>query len=251
VASWNVHPGEEPPISGTGGSGTIFLSGCTGRCIFCQNYPISQLGTGAEVTEDRLAEMMLELQERGCHNINFVTPTHFSPSIAAAIAIAAARGLRIPIVYNSSGYERVEVLRLLDGIIDIYLPDAKYSDNSVAFSLSGFKGYVEHNRAALKEMYRQVGELKIRRGLAIRGLIIRHLILPAGLAGTRDTLPFIADEISRTVHISLMDQYFPAYHALKHGTVSRRITEDEYQEALDAFDESGLHNGWIQDHFTE
>ncbi|MHB9027912.1 MAG: radical SAM protein [Candidatus Latescibacterota bacterium] len=251
VASWNVHPGEEPPISGTGGSGTIFFSGCTGRCIFCQNYPISQLGTGAEASEERLAEMMLELQSRGCHNINFVTPTHFSPSVAAAIALAAARGLRIPIVYNTSGYERVEVLRLLDGIIDIYLPDSKYSDNAVASSLSGFQGYVEHNHAALKEMYRQVGELKTQHGLAIRGVIIRHLILPEGLAGTRDVLPFIAEEISCDVHISLMDQYFPAYHALNHGTMARRVTEEEYQEALEAFDASGLHNGWIQDHFAE
>jgi len=251
VASWNNHLGEEPPISGKKGSGAIFFSGCTGKCIFCQNYPISQLGTGVEMTAERLADIMLELQGRGCHNINFVTPTHFSPSIVKAVGSAAARGLRIPIVYNTSGYERVETLRLLDGIVDIYLPDVKYSDNSVAARLSGFTGYVEYNRTALKEMYRQVGKLKTRRGCAIRGMIIRHLILPGGLSGTPEAIRFIAEEISREVHISLMDQYFPAYHAAHHETISRRISEEEYQEALEAFDTYGLHNGWIQDHFME
>jgi putative pyruvate formate lyase activating enzyme len=145
----------------------------------------------------------------------------------------------------------VEILRLLDGLVDIYLPDSKYADNAVASSLSGFKHYVEYNRDALKEMYRQVGELKIRNGLAIHGIIIRHLILPGGLAGTRDVLAFIAEEISCNIHISLMDQYFPAYHALNHETIARRVSEGEYQEALEAFDVSGLHNGWIQDHFSE
>jgi putative pyruvate formate lyase activating enzyme len=248
VASYNVHHGEEPPISGTKGSGTIFLSGCTGRCLFCQNYPISQLGTGEEVSESRLAGMMIELQDRGCHNINFVTPTHFSPSIVAAISLAAAQGLSIPIVYNTSGYERVETIRLLSGIVDIYLPDAKYADDTVATRLSGFPEYVEHNRAALKEMYAQVGNLVTREGIAARGLIIRHLILPDGLAGTSEVLRFIADELSPDIPVSLMEQYFPAYRALTHETLSRRITADEYDEALKSFDDRGLHNGWIQDH---
>lgn len=248
VASYSVHHGEEPPISGTGGSGTIFLSGCTGRCLFCQNYPISQLGTGMEVSESRLAGMMIELQNRGCHNINFVTPTHFSPSIVAAISLAATRGLSLPIVYNTSGYERVEVIRLLSGIIDIYLPDAKYADDTVAVRLSGFPEYVEHNRDALKEMYAQVGNLITREGIAVRGMIIRHLILPGRLAGTSEVLQFIANELSMDIPVSLMDQYFPAYRALTLETLSRRITADEYGEALESFDNSGLHNGWIQDH---
>ena len=248
VASYNVHQGEEPPISGTAGSGTIFLGGCTGRCIFCQNYPISQLGAGVETSEDRLAGMMLELQGRGCHNINFVTPTHFSPSIVAAIAIAAARGLRTPIVYNTSGYERVEILRLLEGIIDVYLPDAKYADDEAAAALSGFSGYVEHNRAALREMHAQTGILATRDDLAVKGLIIRHLILPGGLAGTGEVLRFIAEELSPEVFVSLMDQYFPAYQALKHEVLSRRVSSGEYEEALEAFDDCGLTNGWVQDH---
>jgi len=248
VASYNVHHGEEPPISGTRGSGTIFLSGCSGRCLFCQNYPISQLNTGKEVSESRLAGMMIELQKRGCHNINFVTPTHFSPSIVAAISIAAARGLVIPIVYNTSGYERVEVIKLLSGIVDIYLPDAKYADNDVAQCLSGFSKYVENNRTALKEMYSQTGNLVTSGGIALKGLIIRHLILPGGLAGTHDVLRFIAEELSPDIHVSLMDQYFPANRALAHGVISRRITADEYGEALESFYKSGLHNGWIQDH---
>lgn len=248
VASYTVHTGEEPPISGSNGSGTIFLSGCTGRCIFCQNYPISQLGAGVEVTEDRLAEMMLELQERGCHNINFVTPTHFSPSIVAAIAIAAKHGLRVPIVYNTSGYERVEILKILTGIIDIFLPDSKYGDDAAAVSLSGFSRYVEHNRAALREMYAQVGNLRTMNGLAVKGMIIRHLILPDKLAGTREVLRFIEEEISPDVFISLMDQYFPAFQALNHGSLSRRVNTIEYDEALEAFDDSGLSNGWVQDH---
>lgn len=248
VASHNIHRGEEPPVSGTAGSGTIFFSGCTGRCIFCQNYPISQMGAGVEITEDDLAGMMLELQDRGCHNINVVTPTHFSPSIVAAVATAASKGLRVPIVYNTSGYERVEILKLLAGIVDIYLPDAKYADNAAAVSLSGFTGYVEENRAALREMYSQVGNLAVRNDLAVKGLIIRHMILPGGLSGTREVLRFVAEELSPETFVSLMDQYFPAHQALKHAVISRRVSSEEYEEALDAFDDSGLFNGWIQDH---
>ena len=250
VASWNVHPWEEPPISGTRGSGTIFFSHCTGRCLFCQNYPISQLGVGNEVSVERLAEMMLELQHKGCHNINLVTPTHFAPQILAALPHAIERGFRLPLVYNTSGYETVEALELLDGVVDIYLPDAKYADDETARRLSGFVHYVEANRAALKEMYRQVGEELVLddEGIARRGLIVRHLVLPGGLAGTPKVLRWLAENLSPRVHVSLMDQYFPAHKAIGHPVLSRKVTAEEYEEALRAFDEAGLENGWRQEH---
>jgi putative pyruvate formate lyase activating enzyme len=248
VASYNSHFGEEPPISGIYGSGTIFFGRCSGRCIFCQNYPISQIGTGKEVSDNRLAEMMLELQERKCHNINLVTPTHFLPSILSAILTAAEKGLKIPIVYNTSGYERYEVIRLLEGIIDVYLPDSKYADNEIAKNVSGFQNYVENNRSSLIEMYKQSGNLIVNKGIAVKGLIIRHLILPENYSGTCDVLKFISEKLSKDVHISLMDQYFPSYKALKHSVLSRRITLTEYNNAIESFYEKGLHNGWIQEH---
>ena len=192
--------------------------------------------------------MMLELQDRGCHNINYVTPTHFAPSIVSAIRLAASKGLRLPIVYNTSGYERVEILRLLKGIVDIYLPDAKYSSDAHAQELSGFEKYTEKNRTAILEMYRQVGNLQIRSGIAARGLLVRHLILPENLTGTYETLKYLASEISPDVYISLMDQYFPAYHALNHKFLYRRVNSDEYMKALQSFDDNSLHNGWIQEH---
>lgn len=250
IASWNVHPWEEPPISGTRGSGTIFLSGCTGQCIFCQNYPISQYRYGNAVSSERFAEMMLELQRRGCHNINFVTPTHFVPQILAAVDTAAARGLRVPLVYNTSGYETVETLRLLEGVIDIWLPDAKYTDDAAARRVSGFPHYVAHNRAALREIFRQVGANLVLddEGIARRGMIVRHLVLPGGLADSAGVLRWIASELSPLVHISLMDQYFPAYKALEDPVLGRKITPDEYEAALDAFDAAGLEHGWMQEH---
>lgn len=248
VSSWNLHQWEEPPISGTRGSGTIFFSGCTGRCRFCQNYPISQLGYGQPFRNERLAEMMLELQRKGAYNINFVTPTHFMPHILAALPHAIEGGLRLPLVYNTSGYERVEALRLLEGVMDLWLPDSKYADNAVARRLSGFRNYVEHNRAALREIYRQVGEELVldENGIARRGLIIRHMVLPDGLAGTREILRWIADELSPRVHVSLMDQYFPAYQAVGDPVLGRKITWEEYQEALAALGAAGLDNGWVQ-----
>ena len=253
VASWTLHPWEEPPISGTRGSGTIFFSGCTGRCLFCQNYPISQLGVGNVVTVERLAEMMVELQRRGAHNVNLVTPTHFVPQILAALPPAIEMGLRLPVVYNSSGYESVEVLRLLDGVVDVWLPDAKYATDDVARRLSGFSRYVEHNHAALGEMYRQVGDelLLDDEGIAQRGLIIRHLVLPGGLAGTREVLRWIAKELSPRVHVSLMGQYFPAYRAVGHPLLGRKLTTEEYEDALAAFDEADLERGWRQEHACE
>jgi putative pyruvate formate lyase activating enzyme len=248
VSSWNLHIWEEPPVSGTRGSGTIFFSGCTGRCRFCQNYPISQLGYGQEVNIERLAGMLLELQRKGAHNVNFVTPTHFMPHILAALPHAIRGGFRLPLVYNTSGYERVEALRLLDGVIDIWLPDAKYADDAVARRLSGFKDYVESNRAALREIYRQVGDelLLDEKGLAVRGLIIRHMVLPEGLAGTAEVLHWIAENLSPRVHVSLMDQYFPAHRAVGDPLLGRKITAEEYEAALDAFETAGLENGWYQ-----
>ena len=253
VASWNVHPWEEPPISGTRGSGTIFFTHCTARCRFCQNYPISQLGVGQQVSVQRLGEMMLELQSRGCHNINLVTPTHWLPQILAALPTAIKGGLRIPLVYNCSGYEGVEALQLLDGVVDVYLPDSKYADDAVARRLSGFRGYVEANRAALREMYRQVGpELTLDAdGLAVRGMIIRHMVLPQQLAGTRRVLEWIARELSPLVHISLMAQYFPAHQAVGDPVLGRKITQEEYLEALTAFDDLRLERGWRQEYVEE
>lgn len=250
IAAWNVHRWEEPPISGTRGSGTIFFSGCTGKCIFCQNYPISQFGYGNRVTAERFAGMMLTLQRRGCHNINFVTPTHFVPQILAAVDLAAGWGLRIPLVYNTSGYERVETLRLLEGVVDIWLPDAKYTDDAVAQRVSGFPRYVEHNRAALREIFRQVGADLVLddEGIARRGLIVRHLVLPEGLADSSGVLRWLAAELSPDIHVSLMDQYFPAYKALDDPQLGRKITSEEYAAALEAFDAAGLENGWLQDH---
>jgi putative pyruvate formate lyase activating enzyme len=253
IASWNVHCGEEPPISGTRGSGTIFFTGCPGKCLFCQNYPISQLGVGQTVTVHRLAGMMLELQRRGCHNINFVTPTHFVPALLRATDLAARSGLRVPLVYNSSGYDSVETLRLLEGVVDIYLPDAKYASDDVAREVSGFRGYVEANRAALIEMARQVGaglELD-ENGLARRGMIVRHLVLPEGLAGTAEVLAWLAREISPQLPVSLMSQYFPAHRVLDHPILGRKITEDELDEALAAFDAAGLSEGWLQEPFED
>jgi len=251
VASWNAHHGEEPPISGHAGSGTIFFSHCTGRCLFCQNYPISQLGNGQSVTNERLAAMMLELQRMGCHNINLVTPTHYVPQILDAVERAAKAGLRIPLVYNTSGYERVDTLGLLDGVVDIYLPDAKYADDAVASELSKFDGYVAANHAALREMRRQVGSaLQLDDdGIATRGMVIRHLVLPQGLSQTRQVLAWIARELGTESAISLMAQYFPAYQAAQHPPLDRRISHAEYRDALRALEEFGLDNGWRQ-HYT-
>jgi len=249
VSSWTLHPWEEPPISGRRGSGTIFFSGCSGRCIFCQNYPISQLRHGAPAGATRLAGMMLELQGRGAHNINLVSGTHFVPQWLAALEVAATAGLRIPLVYNSSGYESVEVLRLLDGVVDVYLPDAKYADDEIAAELSGFRRYVHFNRLALAEMFRQVGpELSLdQEGMARRGMIIRHLVLPGGGAGTEVVFRWIAGHLGTGVHVSLMGQYFPAFRALGHPLLGRRVTAEEYTEAVETVQGMGFEKGWIQD----
>ncbi len=248
IASVSPHHGEEPPLSGAKGSGTVFFTNCNLRCVYCQNYPISQMGNGAERTPGELACQMLWLQEQGCHNLNLVTPTHFMPQILQALSIAKERGFNLPIVWNTSGYESIETLRLLDGIVDIYLPDLRYGDDKAAVQYSVAPHYVEVNRAAVQEMYRQVGNLVTdEHGIAKRGLIIRHLILPGGLSGTESVMKFLAEEISEDVFISLMSQYFPAYRSSDHEEINRRINEKEYDEAYDIKMRYGLKNGWVQD----
>jgi len=248
IASANVHRGEEPPISGTRGSGTIFLSYCTLRCRFCQNFPISQMGNGEEMTTGELAARMLKLQRQGVHNINFVTPGHYLPQILAALLLAVPRGFRLPLVWNTSGYEKADVLRLLDGVVEIYLPDMKYAAEEPAVRLSSAPGYRDFNRAAVLEMLRQVGHLELDdAGIARKGLIIRHLVLPEGAAGSRDTLRWIAENLGTETHIALMNQYFPAYLATETPGINRKITDDEYREAVNALEEFGLENGWVQE----
>jgi len=247
VSSHNSHHGEEPPISGSRGSGTIFLTHCNLKCSFCQNYPISHLGNGSDVSPGELAAMMLSLQTRGCHNINFVTPTHYMPQIIEALEIAARGGLRVPLVYNCGGYESLDAVRLLEGIVDIYMPDIKYADEEPAMKLSRAPRYFEHATAAVTEMYRQVGTLQMDDdGIATRGLLIRHLVLPAGLAGSRKVLEFIARKLSKDVFVSVMEQYFPAHLACGIPGMDRGITAGEYAGVVDIVDELGLENGWIQ-----
>ena len=248
ISSYNVHFGEEPPLVGNFGSGTIFFTNCNLRCVYCQNYPISQLGNGNKVSLSELAKIMLALQKRKCHNINLVTPTHFVPQILKSLKIAIKMGLRIPIVYNTSGYESVRTLKLLDGIVDIYLPDARYADNETARKYSSAPNYFEIMKKALKEMHRQVGDLVMEKiGIAHSGLIVRHLVLPEDLSGTKKIMHFIAKEISPHIYISLMAQYFPAYNAKQFPALSRRINKEEYKEALQAFKEENLENGWFQE----
>jgi len=247
ISSYNVHYGEEPPISGINGSGVIFFTGCSLKCRFCQNYPISQLNHGKHYSVDDLACMMLELQNMNAHNINLVTPTHFVPHIIEAIYIAAVKGLRIPIVYNTGGYDSLKMLKLLDGIVDIYMPDIKYASDQQACRYSVVKNYVSINKQALIEMHRQVGNLIINNmGVAIRGLIVRHLILPGGIAGTYESMEFIANHISNETYVSLMNQYFPAHKAYTFKELSGRISDNEYDQALKCLEEHRLENGWIQ-----
>ncbi len=250
VASFNLHTGEEPPISGSKGSGTIFVSGCNLRCKYCQNFPISQLRNGEEITTQKLAGMMLHLQSKGSHNINFVTPSHVVPQILEALSFAWEKGLDLPLVYNTSGYDAIGSLQLLEGIIDVYLPDMRYSDNRIAKKLSSVEDYVEVNRKAIKEMYRQVGNLQTdQEGIAKKGLIIRHLILPDNLAGSDATFRFIRDEISDKMRVSLMGQYFPSFRAGECVSIDRKITPEEYESVLESFLDSGLSRGWTQKGF--
>lgn len=247
ISSYNAHFGEEPPLVGDFASGTIFFTYCNLKCVYCQNYPISQLGNGNKVSLIELAKIMLALQERKCHNVNLVTPTHFVPQILKSLKLAIKMGLSIPIVYNTSGYESEETLKLLDNIVDIFLPDARYADNQIALKYSSAPGYFEIMKKALKEMVRQVGDLVLdEAGIARSGLIVRHLVLPEGLSGTRKIMHFIAREISPHTYVSLMAQYFPAYHADQFPPLSRKLNRKEYKDALQVFKEEGLENGWFQ-----
>lgn len=246
-SSVNLHFGEEPPISGSRGSGTIFFTGCNLNCIFCQNYPISQLRHGIESDSGDFADQMIHLQQRGAHNINLVTPTHQAAAIFKALHIAFRKGLNIPIVYNSGGYESHEMLRLWDGIIDVYMPDSKYADDQNALKFSNAPDYPRFNRIALKEMHRQVGDLETADdGTAIRGMVIRHLVLPEDLAGSEEVLRFIAEELSSDSYISLMSQYFPAWQATSHPIVGRKVNRREYLRVVNALERFGLKNGWTQ-----
>jgi len=241
VASFHAHFGEEAPLVGSHGSGTIFFSWCNLRCLFCQNYEISQLGEGEAVTPDNLAMMMLVLQKRGCHNINLVSPSHVVPQILEALELAVEHGLTIPLVYNTGGYDALATLALLDGIVDIYMPDMKYADAAIAQELSGIKDYPAHNRAAVKEMHRQVGDLTLdENGVATRGLLVRHLVLPEGLAGTADVVQFLATEISPRTYLNVMDQYRPCHKAHTRPPLDRPLTRQEYRQAVDLALAAGL-----------
>lgn len=241
VSSYGPHFGEEEPLRGRHGSGTIFFGSCNLRCVYCQNYEISQLREGTDVSPLELADMMLDLQDRGCHNINLVTPSHQVPQILEGLLVAAERGLRIPLVYNTSSYDELETLRLLDGIVDLYLPDFKYSDDAVALRYSKVESYPAVAKAALKEMHRQVGELVLdEQGLAVRGVLVRHLVLPGGLAGTAEVMRFLAEELSTDTYVNIMDQYRPCYQAFHHPPLNRGITAEEFEEAVSLAKVHGL-----------
>ncbi|MFQ5597084.1 MAG: radical SAM protein [Nitrospiria bacterium] len=242
VYSYSPHHGEEGPLRGRRGSGTLFFSWCNLRCLYCQNWEISQKGMGETVTTETLADMMLDLQAQGCHNINFVSPSHVVAQIIAAVHLAALRGLHLPLVYNTGGYDSPEALALLDGIIDIYMPDMKYGDSSIARKYSKVRDYFERNRAAVKEMHRQVGDLVLdENGVALRGLLVRHLVFPENLAGTGKVLAFIADVLSTNTFVNLMDQYRPCYRANEFPPLNRRPTITEYDDALAVAKKLGLH----------
>lgn len=242
VSSHGPHFGEEDPLRGYQGSGTIFFAWCNLHCQYCQNYDISQRGQGREVDPEKLAAMMISLQERGCHNINLVSPTHVLAPILAALSIAVEAGLRLPLVWNTGGYDSLAALELLDGLVDIYMPDMKYADASVGHKYSRVEDYPVINQAAVKEMHRQVGDLKIdEEGVAQRGLLVRHLVLPEGLAGTPQIAQFLAEEISRDTYINIMDQYRPCYNAHDWPSLDRRITRSEYEEAVQEARAAGLH----------
>jgi putative pyruvate formate lyase activating enzyme len=248
ISSFNAHFGEEPAISGTAGSGTIFFTNCNLRCVFCQNYPISQFGNGTAVSVEELSRIMLFLQSKNCHNVNLVTGTIYVPQVLAALEKAIAQGFHLPLVYNCGGNESLETLRLLDGIIDIYLPDAKYSDNTMAEKYSQAPRYKEINQAALLEMHRQVGDLQLdENGIAVRGLIIRHLVLPENIAGSIPLLEFIANKISRQTYLSIMSQYTPRHQACGIPELNRTVTKKEYGSVLEKLKQLNLGNGWIQE----
>jgi putative pyruvate formate lyase activating enzyme len=256
VSSYTPHFGEEPALTGKHGAGNIFFGNCNLRCVYCQNYQISQAHKEQiknEVTHERLAEIMLELQSRGCHNINFVSPTHFAPQLARAVLIAAERGLNLPIVYNTNAYDSVEVLRLLEGVVAVYLPDLKYADSSEGYTFSKVPNYAEHARAALREMFRQTGDELVFApdGILQRGLVVRLLVLPNDVAGVRESLEWIRDELSPRVAVSLMAQYYATNRAgtdERYTLLSRRISESEWWRAVSVLEELGMEEGWMQEY---
>ena len=239
--SFGPHHGEERPLRGWNGSGTLFFSWCNLRCVYCQNWQISQTGVGREVTPEALADAMLQLQAQGCHNINFVTPSHVVAQILAGVHSAAQRGLEVPLVYNTSGYDSPEALALLDGVIDIYMPDIKYGDSTLARRYSKVRDYAAVCQAAVKEMHRQVGDLQLDdAGLARRGLLVRHLVLPENISGTEQVLAFVANEISPNTYLNLMDQYHPCYRADEYPPLDRPVTREKYASALAIAERHGL-----------
>ena len=247
ISSAFPHYGEEAPLVGIGGSGTIFLGFCNLLCIFCQNYDISHLGGGSIATAEQVAKMMLVLQELGCHNINFVTPTHYTPHLVEALAKAVDLGVTLPIVYNCGGYESPETLKLLEGIIDIYMPDTKFSGASWAKRFCDAEDYFAVNKAALREMFRQVGDLQVdARGIAVRGLLVRHLVLPNDVAGSEKMLRFISDHISRNTYVNIMAQYRPCYRAVQFPEIARRPRTEEFEEVVRIARELGLTRGLSQ-----
>lgn len=248
---WNLHRGEEPPVSGTRGSGAVFFSGCNLHCCYCQNYPLSQMQHGNVLTIAQFADALLELQGKGAHNINFVTPSHQVPQLLAAVYAARTRGLHIPLVYNTSSYDALSTLAFLDGIVDVYLGDLRYTDPAAASKLSGASDYVETARQALVEMHRQVGDITVdASGRYIpRGLIVRYLILPRHTQMARDIFRFVRCRLSSQTYVSIMTQYFPAYQAVNNHDLGiwRKLTDTEYDRVMNAWDASGLVHGWTQD----
>jgi putative pyruvate formate lyase activating enzyme len=241
ISSYNAHFGEERPLVGKNGSGTIFMTHCNLLCRFCQNYDISHLGEGREVSIEVFANMMLELQAMGCHNINFVTPSHVIPQMLDALILAIEGGLKVPLVYNSGGYDSIETLRLLEGVVDIYMPDFKFTDPEVANSLCQARDYPEVVKAALVEMHRQVGDLVLcENKIAQRGLLVRHLVMPEGMAGTEEAMRFLAEEISSSTYVNIMDQYRPCGTAHENPSLNRSINQEEYAEAINAAKKMGL-----------
>lgn len=247
ISGYGPHYGEEPPLVGRNGSGTVFFSHCTMRCIFCQNYRTSQLGEGGAVSAQELAQIFLRLQEAGCHNVNLVSPTHYIPQILEALLFAAEGGLTIPLVYNTGGYDSVAALRLLEGVVDIYMPDAKFGDEGIARRLTGAPDYPTYMMAAVREMHRQVGDLACDgEGIAVRGLLVRHLVLPEGLATGEPVFRFLAKEISPDTYVNIMDQYRPEWKACtadEFTCLCRRISDEEYDDAVEAARAAGLHRG--------
>lgn len=248
IASYNLHFGEEPPISGKRGSGTVFFSGCTLNCIFCQNYPISQFKNGENYSIKNLSDIFLGLQKRGAHNLNFVSPTPYLYHIVKAMYIAVKNGLNIPVVYNTSGHERKEIIKKLEGIVDIFMPDFKYSDENLSFKYSGVRDYVKHADPAIGEMFRQKGELITDKdGIAVKGVIIRHLILPGNVKNSKDVLKIINKKKYKRSYLSLMSQFFPAYKSVNDPKLKRRIYPEEYEKVRSLANSLGFENGWFQD----